>query len=162
MLGVGVGAGQDRHHRQGQRQLAVVRAGKVEAHRPVVRRFDALDEAVGGALLRTAFRLQEIEGEEDVGRGDRRAVGKMRRRVEVEDDLVARRVGLEALGDEAVERERLVVGAGHQRLIDVADEALRGRQGLDVVGVQAVERAEIGEVEPAAFGRVGVDVGEMR
>ena len=49
----------------------------------------------------------------------------------------------------------------HQRLIDVADQPLRGRQGLDVVGIEAVEGAEIGEVEPAALGRVRIDVGQM-
>ena len=85
----------------------------------------------------------------------------MRRRVEMEDEPVPRVVDLEALGDESVKRERLVVRPGHQRLIDVADQALGGRQRLDIVGVQAVERAEIGEIEPAAFGRVGVDVWEM-
>ena len=68
--------------------------------------------------------------------------------IEMEDDVIARRIGFDALGDQAVEGERLVGRARHQRLIDVADEALRGRQGLDVIGVQAVEGAEIGEIEP--------------
>ena len=46
-------------------------------------------------------------------------------------------------------------------LIDVAGEPLRGRQRLDIIGVQAVEGAGIGEREPAAFGRVGIGVGQM-
>ena len=75
--------------------------------------------------------------------------------------LSALRIGFDAFCDKAVERERLVGGARHQRLIDVADKPLRGRQRLDVVGVQAVEGAEIGEVQPAALGRVRIDVGQM-
>ena len=79
----------------------------------------------------------------------------------MEDDLVARRIGLDALGDEAVERERLVRRARHQRLIDIADEPLRRRQGLDVVRIQAVEGAEIGEIERAALGRLRVHVRQV-
>jgi hypothetical protein len=79
----------------------------------------------------------------------------------MEDDLIARRIGFDALGDEAIKRKRLVGGACHQRLIDVADEPLRRRQGLDVVRVQAVEGAEIGQIERAAFGRLRVHVGQV-
>ena len=60
----------------------------------------------------------------------------------MEDDAVARVVGLDRVGDQAVEREGLVGRAHHQRLVDVADEALGGRQGLDVIGIEAVEGAE--------------------
>ncbi len=79
----------------------------------------------------------------------------------MEDDPIARGIGFDAPGDEAVKRERLVGGARHQRLVDVADEALRRRQGLDVVRVQAVEGAEISEIEPAALGRFRVDVRQV-
>ena len=127
MLGVGMGARQHRHDRQRQRQLAVVGAGKIIAHGPVVGRVDGFDQPEGGALLRPAFGLQEIEGEDDIGGGDRRSVREMRGRIEVEDHLVARLVGFEALGDQAVEGERLVGRARHQRLIDIADQALRSR-----------------------------------
>ena len=161
MRGVGMGARQHRHHRQDQRQLAVVGAGEIEAHGQVVGRVGASDQGVGGALRRQALGLQQVEGEEDVGGDDLRAVGEMRRRIEMEDDPVARVVGLDRLGDEAVKGEGLVGRTRHQRLVDVADQALRRRQGLDVIGVEAVEGAEIGEREPAALGGVGVGVGQV-
>ena len=98
----------------------------------------------------------------DVGGGDPAAVREMRRRIEVKSDEIARVVGLDGARDQAVERERFVGGAYHQGLIDVADEALRGRKRLDIVGIQAVEGAEKGERQPAAFGRVGIGVRQMR
>ena len=161
MRGVGMGARQHRHHRQDQRQLAVVGAGEIETHGQVVGRVGAADQGVGGALRRQALGLQQVEGEEDVGGDDLRAVGEMRRRIEMEDDPVARVVGLDRLGDEAVKREGLVGRTRHQRLVDVADQALRRRQSLDVIGIEAVEGAEIGEREPAALGGVGVGVGQV-
>ena len=161
MLRIGMGARQHRHHRQSERQLAVVGARKIIAHSPIVRRVDALDEPKGGALLRAALGLQEVEGEEDIGGGDRRSVREPGVRIEMKDEPVPRFIGLEAFCYEAVEGERLVGRARHQGLIDVADEALRGRQGLHVVGVQTVERAKIGEVEPPALGRLRVDVRQV-
>ena len=162
MLGVGVGAREHRHHRENQRQFAVVGAGEIEPHGRVVGRLDAFDQRVGGALRGKPLRLEQVEGEDDVGGGDLAAVGKMSGRVDMKGDEIARIVGLDRPRDEAVKRERLVGRTHHQRLIDVADEALRGRQSLDVVRIEAVERAEIGEVEAPALGRVGVDVGQMR
>ena len=156
-----MGARQDRHDRERQRQLAVVGAGKVISHGPVIRRVDAFHQRKGGALLRAPLGLEQVEGEHDVGRGDWRSVRELGGRIEMEDDLVARRIGFDALRDEAIERERLVGGARHQRLIDVADEALRCRQSLDVVRVQAVEGAEISEVEGAALGRLRIDVRQV-
>ena len=161
MLGVDMGARQHRHDRERQRQLAVVGAGKVISDGPVIRGVDAFDQGKGGALLRPALGLEQVESEHDVGRGDRRSVRELRGRVEMEDDLVARRIGFDALGDEAVKRERFVGGACHQRLVDIADEALRRRQGLDVVRVQAVEGAEISEIERAALRRFGIHVGQV-
>ena len=66
MFGVGMGARQDRHQRQRHRQFAVVGAGQVAAHRQGVGGLDAFDEAEGGALLRPALFLQQVEGEGDV------------------------------------------------------------------------------------------------
>ncbi len=156
-----MGARQHRHDRERQRQLAVVGAGKVISHGPIIRGVDALDQRKSGSLLRAPLGLEQVESEHDVGRGDRRSVRELRGRVEMEDDLVARRIGFDALGDEAVKRERLVGRARHQRLIDVADEALRRRQGLDVVRVQAVEGAEISEIERAALGGLRIDVRQV-
>ena len=120
MRGVGVGARQHRHQREHQRQFAIAGAGEVEANGLRVGRVDRFDERKGGALLRPAFLLQQPEGEHDVGRGDRRAVGEMRSRVETERHVIARVVGLDRPRDQAIERERLVGGARHQRLIDIA------------------------------------------
>ncbi len=162
MLGVGVGARQHRHHRENQRQFAIVGAGEIEPHGQIVGRLDAPDQSVGGALRGEPFRLEQVEGEDDVGRGDLLAVGKMGGRVDVKGDAIARVVGLDRLRDEAVKREGLVGRAHHQRLIDIADKALRRRQSLDVVRIEAVEGAEIGEREAPALRRVGIGVGQMR
>ena len=93
MLSVGVGGRQHRHHRQNQRQFAIVGAGEIEADGQVVGRFDVSDQRVGGALRGKPLGLEQIEGKDDVGRGDPLSVGKAGGRVEVKGDAIARVVG---------------------------------------------------------------------
>ena len=52
------------------------------------------------------------------------AVRKPRPRVEAEDHVGTGIVGLDRLGDQAIECQRFIEGAQHQRLDYVADETL--------------------------------------
>ena len=90
-------------------------------------------------MLRTAFGLQKIEGKQHIRRGERRAVGEMRARIEMEGHMLAVRVEVDELRDLPVKGEGLVLRAGHQGLEDIADQALRGRARLDVEWIKAVE-----------------------
>ena len=85
----------------------------------------------------------------------------MRPRIEVEDDALALRVGLDGLRDLGIEREGLVAVARHERLVDVARHALHGRAGLDVERIEAVERAGKAERQRAAFRRARIGVGQV-
>ena len=161
MLGVGVGARQHRHDRQRQRQFAVVGAGKIigtvqSSGASMALTSPKAARCCGRPLALRRLKVKTTSAEVIGVPSENRAAG-----LRWKDDAIPRLVGFEALGDQAVERERLVGRARHQRLIDIADEALRGRQSLDIIGVQAVEGAEIGEIEPAALGRLRIDVGQV-
>ena len=91
-----------------------------------IRRIHRLDQPIGDALLWTSLGFQEIEREKHILRRQRRIIGKMRARIEMEGHKGARGVGLDGLSDKAVKRERLVLRARHQALIDISDQALGG------------------------------------
>ena len=155
-------ARQNRHEPEKQRQFAVARSLEIEPDGLGIRGGHGLDLRESGPLLRPSLALQEIEGEVDVRRGDRAAVREPRRGVEMEGREGARVIGVHPLGDQAVERERLVLRAGHQGLEHHGAEPLGRRTRLEVVGVQTVEGAEQAESQSAALRRIRIGVGEMR
>jgi invasion protein IalB len=161
MLRVGVRLRKNRHHCKGERQFAIIGAGEVVSHGQRVGRLDAFDRAVSGALLGTALLSQQIEGESDIGRRDRAAVGKFRLRIKAESHVFARGVRFDRLRDQPIERERLIGGTKHEGLINVPRQALRRAERLDVVRIQTVESPQKGEIQPAAFRRVGIGVGQV-
>ncbi len=159
MLGIDGMARQDRHQAEDERQLAVGGAGEVEAHGPLGERSGAGDLDVIGAVIRTAVIPEQFPGEDDVGRGHRRAVGERCSGIEIERHIGPLGVGLDRAGQEAVQRERLVIAA-HQQAFEHAATQLRRRESLDDEGIEAVERAEHAAHEAAALGRIGIDVAE--
>ncbi len=88
-------------------------------------------------------------------------VGEPRLRVEIEGDRGAVLGHLDGLGDQAVERERLVEPARHQALDRQVADAVGG-DALDDERIETVEGAEGAEHETAALWRVRVHVGEVR
>ena len=71
-------------------------------------------------------------------------------------------VGLDRLGDQAIECERFIEGAQHQRLEYVADETLRRGSCTHVVWIEAVERPLVGQRQTASFRRLRIGVGKSR
>ena len=106
--------------------------------------------------------LEKIEGEQHVGCTHRYAVRKPRPRVEAEDDVGMGIVGLDRLGDQAIECEGFIEGAQHQRLEYVADETLRRGSCTQVIRIEAVERPFLGERQMASFRRLRIGVGKAR
>ena len=151
---------QHRHQADDQRQFAVVGAGKIEAHRARIarNRFDHL--GVVGAVIGPALVAQQRPGKNNVIRCHRLAVGETRRRIEREGDIAARGVGLHAVGEQAVERERLVIAARQQALDHVAADIGR-RQTHDDERIEAVESAEHALHQFAAFRRRRVGIARM-
>ena len=100
----------------------------------------------------------KLPGEHHVFRRHRLAVGEARQRIEIEGDVGTFVVGLDRLGDQTIERERLVIAARHQSLDHMAAD--RGqRQAAHDQRVQAVEGAEHTLNQPAALGRIGIHIG---
>ena len=79
----------------------------------------------------------------------------------MEGDVAARVVGLDAFGQQAIERESLVIAARHQALDHKAPDLLNGDAANDQ-GIEAVEGSEDAPDQPAALRRIGVGVGHMR
>ena len=150
---------QYRHQRDDQRQFAVAAFGKIEPHGARIENLGLGDLGIVGAVIRPAVIAQKLPREGDVLGGDRRAVGKMRRRIEREGHEAARIVGVDGARQQAVERERLVIAARHQALDHVAADRLH-REALDDHRIEAVEGAEHALDQPAALGRVGVGIGK--
>ncbi len=121
-------------------------------------RFDDFD--VVGAIVRPALVAQQFPGKDHVVRRHRLAVGKARRRIDREGDEAARRVGRDAFGEQAVQRERLVIAAREQALDHVAAD-IGGGQALDDERIEAVEGAEHALHQLAAFGRRRIGIGRM-
>ena len=152
--------GKHRHQADDQRQFAIVGAGKIEAHRALGRR-DRLDHlGVVDAEIRPAVIAQQLPGKNHVVGRHRRAVGKTRRRIEREGHHAARGIGLHAIGEQAVERERLVIAARQQALDHVAAD-IGGRQSLDDEGIEAVEGTEHPLHQLAALGRRRIGIARM-
>ena len=111
-------------------------------------------------IVRPALVAQELPGKDHVVGGDRLAVGEFRGRIEREGDVGAVGVGFDRAGEQAVERERLVIAARQQALDHVAAH-LRQREAFDDERVEAVEGAEHALRQPAALGRGRVGVAGM-
>ena len=75
--------GEHRHQPEDEGQLAVVAAGKIEAHRALADRLGFGDLGVIGAVVGAAVVAQELPGEDDILGGDGLAVGEFRRRIEL-------------------------------------------------------------------------------
>ena len=151
---------QHRHKSDDERQFAVVSAGKVEAHRARIGRFGFGDLDVIGAEIWPAFVAQQLPGKNHVSRRHRLAVGEARRRIDPEADVGACGIGHDAVGQQAVERERLVVAAGEQAFDDVAPH-IGSRQSFHDEGVEAVEGAEHALRQVPAFRCLRIGVGWM-
>src|ERR1700733_7058384 len=149
------------HHGERQRHFAVEPA-KIEANRHKIERFRPFDPTESITLLRPTLLLEKIEGEQHVGCAHRYAVRKPCPRVEAEDDVGTGIVGLDRLGDQAIECERFIEGAKHQRLEYVADETLCRGPRTQVIRIETVERPLVGERQMASFRRLRIGVGKAR
>ena len=63
--------------------------------------------------------------------------------------------------DQRIEREGLILRTRHQALENIADESLRRRPRLQIEGIKAIEGPRQTDAEPAALGRLRIDVGKM-
>jgi hypothetical protein len=79
----------------------------------------------------------------------------------VEGDIAARVVGLDAFGQQAIERESLVIAARHQALDHEAPDLLNG-DAADDQGIEAVEGSEDTPDQPPALWRIGIGVRHVR
>ena len=150
---------QDRHQAEDQRQFAVAGIGKIETHDAGTENFRFGHSRVISAVIGPAVVAQQLPGEHYILGGHRRAVGKMRRRIEGEGDEASRRVGLNRARQQTVQREWLVITARHQAFDDVAAHRLN-RETLDDKRIEAVKRAEHALDQPAALRRIGIDIGQ--
>ena len=152
---------QDRHQAEDQRQLAVIGAAEIEPHGERVGRLGLCDLGIILAVIGAALVAQQLPRKQHVLRRDRLAVGEARLGVEVEGDIAARVVGLDAFGQQAIERESLVIAARHQALDHKAPDLLNG-DAADDQGIEAVEGSEDAPDQPPALRRIGIGVGHMR
>jgi len=152
-------------HRQGgdiQRQGAVFIAGKIEAHLAFAFDFDVFDVGEQRAKAQAALGHQQIEAVAHVFGGDRCAIGKTGLGVEVEAQRQAVVRAFHLLGDQAVDRVRLVQGAQGQGRVEPAVDLGHADAFVDI-GQHMVEAPDLDGRTPqaAALGRVGVGIVEM-
>ena len=152
--------GQYRHQAEDQRQLAVVGATEVEPHRERVGRFGLCDLGIILAMVGTALVAQQSPGKQHVLGEHRLAVREARPGIEMEGDVAPGVVGLHALGQQAIEREGLVIAPRHQAFDHEASDLLHG-EAPDDQGVEAVEGAENALHQPATLRRIGIGIGHM-
>ena len=158
--------GQDRHQAEDQRQFTVGNAAEIEPHRQGIERFGLGDLRVILAMVGTAMVAQQGPGKQHVVGAYRLAVRETRQRIEAEGDVGPQVVGLDALGQQAVQRERLVIAARHQAFIDIAAlepvaADLLHCDTADDQRIEAVESAEQALHQPSPFRGVGIGVGHM-
>ena len=152
--------GQDRHQPDDQRHLAVAAAIEGEFDLALAGLLDLGDLLVIGAVIGAAVIAQQPEREDDVVDGNRRPIREFRLRPQGEFDGTAVVGRFDALGDQTIKREGLVIGARQQALVEIIAQALGG-VALDDQGIEAVERALHAEDHAPAFASVGIDVGEV-
>ena len=151
--------GQDRHLAGDQRQLPVHLAVEGELDLAVADLLGLDDVGVVGAVERVALGLEGLEGPDHVLDRDRRAVLPARLGPQREDHPGAILRHLDALGDQAVFRERLVQVADRQGVEQQSEAG--GIVALEDELVEIVEGADRRQGQRAAFGRVRVSVVEM-
>ena len=155
-----VGLGQDRHQSHDQRQLAIRRRGvEDEPYRACVGPFDAPDLPVVQPVVGPSVFLEGFPGEDDIVHGDRPAIVKASFRPQHERDGRTVIRHLDRLGDQTVERERLVPRSLQKALEDQVASARR--HALDDEGVEVVERPGHRAPKLATLRRVGIHVVEM-
>ena len=152
---------QDWHQAEDQRQLAVTGAAEVEPNRERIGRLGLRDLGIILPVIRAALVAQQLPRKQDVVRRDRLAIGEARFGVEVEGDIAARVVGLDAFRQQAIERESFVIAARHQALDHKAPDLLNGEAANDQ-GIEAVEGSEDPPDQPPTLRRIGIGVGHMR
>ncbi len=108
-------------------------------------------------MIGPAMIAQQRVREDHILDRDRHAVGELRLGAQRELDEAAVRGRLHALGNQPVEAEGFVIGAGEQALIDIFAHALR-RRALDDQRIETVEGALHGEDDASALGSVRIGV----
>ena len=148
-----------RHQAEDECKLAIVAAGEIEAYRLLADRFRFGDLGVVSAMVRPPLVAQQLPGKDHVLGGDRRSIGKFCRRIEVERHVAALGIGFHPTRNQSVKCKRLVIAARHQAFDHVV--ANRGRSdALHDERVETVEGAEHPLHQAAAFGGIGVGVGQ--
>ena len=153
---------QHRHQAEDQRQLAVGGAAEIEPHGERVRapRPWRPWNNTGGDWAgpgRAAASQENSTSSAVTGLpSEKRAAG-----VEAEGDIAARVVGLDAPGEQAIEREGLVIAARHQAFDHKTPDLLDG-DAADDEGIEAVEGSKQAPDQPAALRRIGIGVGHVR
>ena len=102
---------QYRHQAEDQRQLAVIGAAEIEPHGERIGRLGLCDLGVILAVIGAAPVAQQRPRKQHVLGRDRLAIGEARPGVEMEGDIAPGIVGLDAFGQQAIERESLVIAA---------------------------------------------------
>ena len=163
MFGVGRMLGHDPHRGESQRQSALLCAGQIEAKGVSVGRVDRLHQCIGHAIIRAPLRLQQFEREQDVGGGDRNAIGKMRARIEVKGHMLTGIVEFDGSGDQSIIGVGLILGTRHQTLIDAGQQLGRRRpaHGLVIQSVEIAETSNNAQPNMSALGSVWVGIGKM-
>jgi hypothetical protein len=146
--------GEDRHRAEDQRQFAIRAVAELEHDTAGRGRLRLGDPAEAGAVERLALGLQHLEGEEHVVGGNRGAVGKLCALVDLEGELRALLVELDARGEQAIGGEGLVGRAHQQALLDVARHRI-GRDAEHDERIQAVEGALLAKDDAPALGGLG-------
>ena len=111
-------------------------ASKVNLHLALAGLLHLGDLLVVGAVIGAPVIAQQRVREDHVVDGDRRAVGELRLGAQRELDEAAVGGRLDALGDQAVKREGLVIGAGEQALIDDIRARRRPASPLTIRGLR--------------------------
>ena len=155
-----VGLGDDGEPTHDQRQLAVVWIGEMEGNLAIAGGLDPLDagKLVGEGGM--ALGGEDFEGERHVAGRDRGAVVPARLGPQEEADAAPVGRKRDALGDQPVGGVRLVCRAFEQAL---EGQARAGRaRALQRERIERAVGIDRGEMEPAALGRIGGHVVEVR
>ena len=152
--------GQDRHQSDDQRHLAVAARVEGEFDLALAGLLDLGDLFVIGAVIGAAVIAQQRMREDHVVDGDRRPIREFCLWPQSELDETAVVGRLDALGDQTIKREGLVIGAREQAFVEIVAQAFAG-VALDDQGIEAVIGALHAEHNAPALASVGVDVGKM-
>ena len=153
-----VGLLQDRPEPDDQRQLGVG-LGEGEADRPFAGLLDARHLFPCVPVSWQPMFSQGLHRPDHVLDRHRAAVGEAGLRPQREFHPFAIRPGLDRLGQQAVEPERLVPVARHQRLEDVGRHR-GGRTAAEDVRIERIEAPGFAEDDGSALGRLRVRIGQ--